>query len=201
MKKEFIGDALDHYKGSILKLLSSDDLLENLAIEPMITDDNAWTPDEISLYLRLLCAPENTQIIHKGKPFLGNRKKYFAEINQTGDVFLDPDTGVTTSKVSPGHIKATELNIILNEDRMNKSVLIVYQHNAIGRKFEERIKEIVEHVLAVIEKGCCTTYEGRQVGMIFLSKNEDRIKLIHQRFKEFLGEKYAFRTRIWGNNP
>jgi hypothetical protein len=38
MNLKFIGDAFDHWKGSLLGELAEADLLSDLAIDPMLTD-------------------------------------------------------------------------------------------------------------------------------------------------------------------
>ena len=196
MRKEFIGDALDHWKGSIIRFLESETLLDNLAVIPMITDDAPWTHMDVSLYSKLLNVLDNERILHSSKMFSGDRRNYFSSVRHKGDLFLDPDTGIATGRATPQHVKAAELKLLADSDERRRRLLIVYQH-ASRDEFSERVKEVVDHVLRQVGQFHCTTYEGRQVAMLFFSYSRQRVTEVNRAFLEFLGENYAFRTRLF----
>jgi hypothetical protein len=56
VNSKFLGDALDHWKGSLLSILSSKELIKNVAVEPMITDVRPWLKQNLETYRRLLRA-------------------------------------------------------------------------------------------------------------------------------------------------
>jgi len=43
MKLAHLGDALDHWKGSVIELIGG----KNLRVVPMFTDSNPWTGEQI----------------------------------------------------------------------------------------------------------------------------------------------------------
>ena len=127
MNSKYLGDALDHWKGSLISALSQKKLIRNIVVEPMITDATAWLREDLNTYKRLLNLDSTRSICHGNSTFLGKRDKYFTKLLKVGDVFLDPDTGIATGDASKVHIKISELGkLIIDSDR----VLMVYQHSA-----------------------------------------------------------------------
>lgn len=91
MNLAFLGDALDHWKGSLFESLQRSIVLRDFAVDPMASDWSKWQPEDISLFTRLLRIDKSQLIPHNIG--LTNRKRYFDEIEHPGDLFLDPDTG------------------------------------------------------------------------------------------------------------
>ncbi|HYA40080.1 MAG TPA: hypothetical protein VEF34_02155, partial [Syntrophobacteraceae bacterium] len=66
MNSQFLGDALDHWKGSIISLLLSKQLTQNIVAEPMITDLQPWQREDIDTYGRLVSRELLCPICHGG---------------------------------------------------------------------------------------------------------------------------------------
>ena len=196
LRREFIGDALDHWKGSLIRFLESESLLENLAVVPMITDDLPWGDADISLYSRLLNAIGNKRILLSVKSFSGERRNYFTAVRHTGDLFLDPDTGIATGAANRQHVEAADLKLLADLDERRRRLLIIYQH-ASREDFRKRVKVIAGHVLNQVNRIHCTTYEGRQVAMLFFLYSGQRITEVNRAFQRFLGESFSFRSRLF----
>ncbi|MGD0275598.1 MAG: hypothetical protein ABSB79_06025 [Syntrophales bacterium] len=149
----------------------------------MITDPKIWTNKQLGLYATLLNLTNN-RILNYDKIFKGApRIKYFQSINHTGDLFIDPDTGIATGKkITPKRIFIDEIDLLLkkNSDR----VIAIYQHNARG-KMSDRLNEVIKHILKKIRDLYCTYYMSSNVAMIFISKNGVRIKKIHDFHRVF----------------
>src|SRR6266542_4206536 len=96
MNLTFLGDALDHWKGSLFESLSRAGILRNFAVDPMASDLPAWRPEDFLLFAQLLRVDRSQIVEHQAD--LGDRSRYFAEITHSGDLFLDPDTGVATGR-------------------------------------------------------------------------------------------------------
>ena len=126
MNLEYLGDALDHWKGSLFEYLRAEGLLRDFAVDPMATDRDRWNEADFFLFARLLRIRRNQIIPHEAS--LLTRDKYFAEIVHGGDVFLDPDTGIATSGSSQiaKYVRPRELATLLGSARGR--VVAVYQH-------------------------------------------------------------------------
>ena len=81
----------------------------------MATDGPRWTPDDFGLFARLLRVTDPQILRHKFP--LTARARYFMEITHTGDLFLDPETGIDTGAGSPAdnHVKLQELAVLLKK--------------------------------------------------------------------------------------
>ena len=135
MNLAFLGDALDHWKGSLFESLHKSGVLRNFAVDPMASDWAAWQPEDVSLFALLLRVDESKIVRHKVG--LSNRKHYFDEIEHTGDLFLDPDTGIATGKVKRinQHVKPLEIERLL---RGSERLLAVYRHVRAQSVFDTR---------------------------------------------------------------
>lgn len=182
MNSKYLGDALDHWKGSLIEYLSDEALVNNLVVEPMITDLMPWSTNDIETYRRLLRLKPSDQIYHDRSTFSGNRKEYFDELPDNTDLFIDPDTGIATGRALRKHIKVSELNSLLGN--LNR-VVMVYQHSA-KSFFLERICEISEILSLNIRSVHCTVYESGQVAMFFMSRNKGRIQKIRDNLRVHL---------------
>lgn len=184
MQLQFLGDALDHWKGALFQHLFCENLLKELYVEPMITDNRVWTPKELNTYVKLLHLKNVDRIIHLDRIFTGNRVDYFNSIEYLGDLFLDPDTGIATGNATRRLIKVIELDLIMknNPDR----VLSIYQHTRQGIKMSGRVTEVTNCLFKNLKDISCTSYEGTMVAMLFISRNKKRIGHIYDYFHELI---------------
>ena len=180
MKTEHLGDAFDHWKGSIIQRLESRNLLKDIAVIPMLTD-SSWDnqKEKISAYSHLLNLKAN-KVLQTGK-FSGNkhnRERYF-EIGHAGDLFLDPDTGVSISSSSNNakHITISQIEKLLDHDR----VILVYQHRGREKCLPQRIVGRIRHQIKRLNS---VTYDCGNVAMLFFSYDRDRIEKIKNYIKE-----------------
>ena len=183
MKTEHLGDAFDHWKGSIIQRLESRNLLKDIAVIPMLTD-SSWDnqKEKISAYSHLLNLKANKVL--QTRKFGGDkhdRERYFEDIGHAGDLFLDPDTGVSISSSSNNaeHITISQIKKLLGHDR----VILLYQHR--GReKFLPQLERIVGEIRRQIERLNAVTYDCGNVAMLFFSYDRDRIEKIKNYIKE-----------------
>jgi hypothetical protein len=64
---EFLGDALDYWKGSIFLRLQKGGLLKDFSADPMLTDPEDWYAADFELYADLLQIRPNQIFQHKIK--------------------------------------------------------------------------------------------------------------------------------------
>ncbi len=133
MQLTFLGDALDHWKGSLFESLQREGVLRQFAVEPMASELERWTPEDFALYAKLLrLLPE--QVIRHTVSLGADRWAYFEEIRRqhSGDLFVDPDTGVATGSVKERqrYIMPKEIADLLRDaqDRL----LVIYHMSAAG---------------------------------------------------------------------
>lgn len=189
MNLRFLGDALDHWKGSIFESLQNGGVLQDFAVDPMVSDHTDWQPEDFALFVRLLRVEQRQLISHKFP--LADRIAYFREIGHTGDLFLDPDTGIATGRPSIEHVAPSEAARLLES---SERLLLVYQHvRAV------RVCDRVDAVCAAIRRlapgvNWCS-YESGTVAMIFLSLQAARVDSVQCHFNGVLGRHAAGRIR------
>jgi hypothetical protein len=196
VKFEFLGDALDHWKGSILSRLQNNGVIEDLAVDPMLTDAEDWHTDDFQLYAELLQIRVDRIIRHKTS-LNEDRNKYFAEIEHSGDLFLDPDTGIATKKASPisNYIKIKELCYLLDSEPTR--VLCIYQHVR-AKETRDRVSELVSALQESIPNDVYScSYMSSSVAMIFVSLTLDRIKRVNQYLIKYLRRRADKRVKLW----
>lgn len=176
MNVKYLGDALDHWKGSLLESLQKANVLNDLKVDPMVTDA-PWTQDEMNLYARLLRV-ERHQFITPDVD-LDNwrrREEYFKKAKEHGgDLFVDPDTGVLTGKKPSGsrskYIQASEIERLLARENR---VMAVYQHAAQGKQMAQRVDDVRDFLKN--REGMKTfawcSYESATAAILFFSRNE-----------------------------
>jgi len=191
VNSQFLGDALDHWKGSIISLLLSKQLTQNIVAEPMITDLQPWQREDIDTYGRLVSRELLCPICHGGSTFSGRREDYFNEIPQYGDVFLDPDIGIALGKATRKHVKITEIKKLLGQ---SNRVVMVYQHSG-HEDFHQRLLTIKNKISGAIPNVHCIVYQCGQVAMFFISSSDSRIAEIKNALQELL--RGTARRRIW----
>ncbi len=124
MNLAHLGDALDHWKGSLIKVIGG----RNLRIVPMITDRERWVQEHFETYARLLHR-KSEDVLKKGKDDVFSsrtRSGYFCDLGED-DLFLDPDTGIAPDeKAHKKHIRPSEIADLLAESESR--MLLIYQH-------------------------------------------------------------------------
>jgi len=110
-------------------------------------------------------------------------------------LFLDPDTGITTSSVTKKHITKDEIDFLLAVN--NNRVLAVYQHNAIGKNIRDRVNQIITFLKQTMIGSYFTSYESSTVAMIFISKDKKRIDDIYYHECRLFGPVNDKRTQLF----
>jgi hypothetical protein len=180
MKLAHLGDALDHWKGSLIELIGG----KNMRVVPMLTDHDGWTERQIKAYARLLhVKPEDVRkrdILFSSK----TRHGYFCDLGEH-DLFLDPDTGIAPDeKAKKEHIKLSEIADLIKESPPR--MLLIYQHSSRKKDgFGEKLK-----LLRSTErlKGChIFAYDSGSVSMVVISQDCERAHEALARLKCWLG--------------
>ena len=197
MNLRFLGDALDHWKGSVFECLQSSNVLEEFRVDAMASDIDNWRPEDWSLYAKLLRVGRSQIVKHKAT-LDRNRKEYFDEIPRSGDLFLDPDTGIKTGSVKEirQYVKPNELFSLMNHER--RRVVVVYQHIR-AMKTRERVEAVLQVLRSEKPEPIfyCASYDSGTVALLFLSFQRDRIKAVSGYFREFLGSHADNRIGVW----
>jgi hypothetical protein len=197
MNTEFLGDEMDHWKGSLILILTKMKLIFNVAVDPMVTDHQPWSEVNLLTYRRLLHLGQVSMICHADTTFSGRRKDYFAGIQHAGDLFLDPDTGISTGQASRRHITVPEICGLLNCHVNRKRVLMIYQHSARG-DFHERLTQIGNMLLENCNQRVrYCVYQARRVAMFFISQNKKQIRAIQDYLCLYINDIEG--GKVWGN--
>jgi len=190
---KYLGDALDHWKGSLFEYLANAGVLRQFAVDPMASDLLEWTEADYALFARLLRVNETQIIRHQISLF--DRPRYFAEIIHKGDLFLDPDTGIATGHVNQEeqYIWPREVGFLLGEpaDRL----LGIYQHvraQRVSARADDCLDKLKEEIGGF---GWCS-YESGTVAMIFLSRRVDRTNKVVDALRGLLGSHAERRIRF-----
>lgn len=125
MNRNYLGDALDHFKGAVLRHLQDTRDLRDLAADPMVTDPESWSEAEYDLYARLIHV-EQDRVVTTGGSLNPRTRRHIGPPIHDGDVFLDPDTGIRTRAQSPlrRFVRPREIVSLLESG----GVVAVYQH-------------------------------------------------------------------------
>lgn len=197
MNLKFLGDALDHWKGSLFASLQQASLVRDFAVDPMASDQEAWQLEDFAIFARLLRVDSSRLIPHRIG--LSDRRGYFDEIAHAGDLFVDPDTGVATGKVKQPsrYIRAGEIAKLLETpDRL----LAVYQHVQ-RQQVCERVDEVRKKLDEVMPELHWCSYESGTVAMLFLARSKQRTSAIVAHFQGLLGRHADGRIRGSCNGP
>jgi len=179
MNLTHLGDALDHWKGSLIELIGG----KNLRVVPMFTD--TWNAQQIEAYARLLhVRPED--VLKRDTCFSSkSRKGYCCDLGEY-DLFLDPDTGIAAdNKASEKHVSSTEIAGLLSV--APSRLLLIYQH---ASRKKDGIREKI-NLLRSAEglKGCdIFAYDSGAVSMVVMSRDHERAHEALTRLKNLLGE-------------
>ena len=192
MNLKYLGDALDHWKGSLFEYLQARCVLRNFAVDPMATDRDQWDEADFSLFADLLRVKRHQIISHEASLLF--RGRYFSEIVHGGDIFLDPDTGIATSGSSQRekYVMPTELATLLRST--HERVVAVYQHVR-AQKTSVRVDVCLAEIAKEIAVGWCS-YESPTVAMLFLCGEQLRTQKIAEALYELLGRHANRRVRF-----
>lgn len=195
MNLRYLGDALDHWKGSLFENLQQADLLRNFTVDPMATDADDWQPSDFALFARLLRVGQN-QIINHRRSLALDRSGYMREIEHRGDIFLDPDTGIATSRVKniSQYVRPAEIHDLLN--RQQERVVAVYQHIR-AQKTRSRLEAILSILKSIDQPLACCSYESSTVAMLFFARNRGRVDDVYECHSSLLGRHAALRISRW----
>lgn len=192
MNLDFLGDALDHWKGSLFESLMQAQVLQNFKADPMVSDPDRWREEDWELYSRLLRI-EREQIVQHRVTLRDGRAGYFRETSHHGDLFLDPDTGVATGRVREPqrYVSPSEVGQLL--DSSTHRLLIVYQH-VLG-KVARRVDEVMKTLQCQIGGFAGCWYESGTVAMLFLARSPARTAQVEEHFATLLGRHAPRRIR------
>ena len=167
MNLSHLGDALDHWQGSVIEMIRG----EKLQVVPMLTDPARWTEEDIKTYARLLRVKPD-DVLKKAKDDLfsdGTRGSYFCDFGEH-DLFLDPDTGIAPQKAGKEHISCSEIAALISESKSR--MLLIYQHAS-------HEKDGPKKKLDLLRKECLRdsgmfAYDSGAVSMVVISRNRNR---------------------------
>ena len=191
MRLQWIGDALDHWKGGVLEVLQAREVWSDFCVDPMATDIGDWLPSDFAIYADLLRVDPDRVVRHEKT--LDNRDGYFGELPNVQDVFLDPDTGIATGRVKNPSQYVRSQDIWRQMCSGRNRMVAVYQHvRAI--KTSVRVDQVVSHVDRP-EQLCWCSYESGTVAMLFFSLARHRIEAVEGALVDKLGRHGARRVR------
>jgi hypothetical protein len=185
MRLQHLGDALDHWKGSLIELIGG----KSVHVVPMFTDDKPWTEEQIDAYARLLrIRPED--VLKKDGCFSGKtRTSYFCDLGEH-DLFLDPDTGIAPNdkKANEKHVRSSEIAGLLSAGPSR--MLLIYQH--VSRSKNGLKKKL--NLLSKYLQGCgMFAYDSGSVSMVVIGRERDRVQHAMVRLKCWLGPTVSMR--------
>lgn len=191
----YLGDALDHWKGSLFEGLRRANLLCDFAVDRMVTDAKPWQAADCELFARLLRIEQN-QVVGHQHSLVEERADYFQEIEHQGDIFFDPDTGIATYRVKnvSQYLCPAELHDLLSQQQWR--VIAVYQHIR-AQRTRERLEKVVSVLRRPGQPFACCSYESSTVAMLFFSRDLERVNNIYHHFERFLGEHATRRLCRW----
>src|SRR5262249_18513342 len=128
------------------------------------------------------------------------REAYFSEIPRQGDIFLDPDTGISTgtSTSTIRHIAPSEVSELLHADR--KRLVAVYQHKWQAQNMAATVERALIALSLKDLPLCCAAYISGTVAILFLGLTMARVEGIYDCFCELLGKHAEGRVRFYPTN-
>jgi hypothetical protein len=187
----FLGDALDHWKGSLFESLQQDRIVDRLAVDPMASDPSSWRDEDFQLFARLLRVGPHQVIQHQAS--LVQRRRYFEEITHEGDLFLDPDTGVATGRVArpEQYVMPSEMTGLLHAA---SRMVVVYQQVR-AQRVRARVDAVLSALAATTGRAGWCSYESGTVALLFLSRTAARTSMVADHFRAMLGRHAEGRIR------
>jgi hypothetical protein len=170
MNLDHLGDALDHWKGSLIELICT----EGVRVVPMLTDRDRWTEQHVETYARLLhLRPED--IFKKGERDLFSSKArdtYFRDLGQH-DLFLDPDTGIAPDDkdAEKEHIRTSEIAGLLSA--APSRMLLIYQH---ASRDKDGLRKKLNSLHKSLNGYDIFAYDSGSVSMLVITKDHERAR-------------------------
>jgi len=195
MNLQFLGDALDHWKGSVFEILQKSGQLVNFRVDAMASDAEDWGPSDWNLFSSLLRVRPDQIIPHRNS-LKGSRANYFQEISESCDLFLDPDTGVQTGAVNNPWQYLRPIELVALLDKNPKHVVAVYQHVR-AQATRVRVQQVLTSIKIINQGFFCTSYESGTVALLFISFDRSRVKSINNCFGALLGKHADRRVGLW----
>jgi len=197
MQLRFLGDAFDYWKGSLFCRLQGEGILVDFVVDPMLTDPKNWQESDSRLYADLLQITK-AQVLRHRRNLREERPQYFAEITHTGDLFLDPDTGIDLRRTRHSNIeryvKVSEIHQLVRGNLPR--ILCTYQH--LPRK---KTEDILRELMSALSEGGTgvhySFYKTWPVGMLFISGSRSRIKALNKYFRDHLGRHSDAKVATW----
>ncbi len=185
MNTLYLGDALDFWKGALISHLLNNDVLKDLTVDPMITDDK-WESPAIVTYKALLRIEQTNVAVFELD--MENREDHLSQVGQHhGDLFLDPDTGIATSspkkQLVGQYVFPDELCSLLQAQKAR--VVAVYQHVR-----AQRTRDRGDTCIKTVEGKCPAlswcSYESGTVAMLFFCLDKNRISGIKNQLRQLV---------------
>ena len=193
MNLRFLGDAFDHWKGSVLQLLG--DTLRDVHVVPLLTDADRWTPEHFEVYARLLRIDPN-RVVMRDSNFeraQESRDRYLARLadecvdrgrTDRCDLFLDPDTGVGGRDKK--HVCRADIDELLRVP--GDRVLLIYTQAE--DRFRNSEADVLDDFHRCFGEYAFLAYRSAKQGlsMAVVSREDgDRLKDIRTWLSTFLG--------------
>lgn len=190
MKLPHLGDALDHWKGSVIRLLKNE--LTDLRVLPMLTDPTLWNPELFCVYAGLLhvnpgmILKTNIQILPEDE-----RAEYF-NVDCQFDLFIDPDTGIGDRKIPSDPDKKNEYIMpsevaSLVPDGSTRMLLIYQQATLGGITRIPHIRGRVDTLKMATGRHYVFAYFAGQTSMVFVSRDTARLSRVRGHLERLLG--------------
>jgi hypothetical protein len=198
MNQRFLGDALDHWKGSLFETLQKAELLRTFQVDPMATDAHRWKSKDWALLARLLRLEGSWRIVRHRRDLRKDRVRYFSEIPSDGDLFLDPDTGIMTGYVKRveqcNYLHPRELLCLL---QTNKRRIVVVFQAVRAQKTRARVEQVLKRLRRQNIPFCCVSYESATAAFLFFAHEKERVTAIRDWLQRFLGRHAGNRIGFW----
>lgn len=180
MNLKHLGDAFDHWKGSVLKLIPS----QNLQIVPMFTDRRKWSQRHRIAYANLLQRKQE-DIWRPTKQFSNETRGHYFDNMGDSDLFLDPDTGIASGKrAKDSHLRVSEISSLLKKSK--RRVLFIYQHSSRKKDWLTRKLETLRSTTD-LKGSSMFAYDSGPVSMIIISMSKTRVGEARRRLRHSLG--------------
>jgi hypothetical protein len=185
MRLDYLGDSLDHWKGSLLGRLRAENLLRPLRVVPMLTDGALWSATHHAVYCAHLGLAVSDLI--STKVFDGNvRADYFKHAAEQAcrdsDLFIDPDKGIEPSRCKKEHVSLLNLCSLATGDRL---LLVYEQTKAYGSNYASHVDKLSSRLGAASLFSVFWT--GRQVAMAAISRDASRVAAIRRHWHSIVG--------------
>jgi hypothetical protein len=190
MHLDYLGDAFDHWKGSVIGRLHT--VLRGLRVVPMFTDliapGNPWTDAHLETYASLLQVPNGVIMSDRGFD-RDTRETYFGDelIKGDFDLFLDPDTGFCRNGRDPRYVTLRDLRTLMPDQRAARLVML-YHH---GARTDRRAAAARRIRVAKTEFPGAFVWWSGGVSMVFVSRSQQRLDEAKGKLREWLPPCYC----------